>query len=112
MPISHPLRRNGWRALGPVIRLHPFYPSVAGHPPIAIIEDTQESRDVLAQIYALIDKPDYQVRAKWRPGTVVMWDNFSTQHYAVGDHYPAHRQMNRITVAQDRRAPFVPPAGG
>ena len=71
--------------------------------------EPDESRAVLKQIYELIDKPDFQVRVKWRPGTVVMWDNFATQHYAVGDHFPAHRQMNRITVARDRRAPYVAP---
>ena len=27
--------------------------------------------------------PEYQVRWSWQPGDVVVWDNRSTQHYAV-----------------------------
>ena len=64
----------------------------------------EESRAVLDRIYGLINRPDFQVRIKWRPGTVAMCNNFSTQRYAVGDHYPAHTQMNRITIARDRPA--------
>ncbi len=32
-----------------------------------------------------------------------MWDNWATQHYAIGDHYPARRVMHRVTVADDAR---------
>ena len=63
----------------------------------------------LEQIYALINRPEFQVRIRWEPGTVVVWDNYATQHYATGDHYPARRVMNRVTIAENRRAPYVPP---
>ncbi len=43
--------------------------------------------------------PEYQVRLKWRPGTVAMWDNMLTQHYAVADYGPAPRKMLRATLA-------------
>ncbi len=32
-----------------------------------------------------------------------MWDNWATQHYAIGDHYRARRVMHRVTVADDAR---------
>jgi len=35
---------------------------------------------------------------KWRPHTIVMWDNRSTQHYAPHDYYPHRRNMARLTV--------------
>jgi taurine dioxygenase len=57
-----------------------------------------ESETVLRHLYHLIDNPRYQVRVKWHPGTVVMWDNWATQHFACGDHYPARREMQRVTV--------------
>jgi taurine dioxygenase len=45
----------------------------------------------------------YQVRFNWRAGSVAMWDNRCTQHYAVSDYMPHYRCMNRITVVNDRR---------
>lgn len=43
--------------------------------------------------------PEYQVRLKWRPGTVAMWDNMLTQHYAVADYGMEPRRMLRATLA-------------
>ena len=43
--------------------------------------------------------PEYQVRLKWRPGTVAMWDNLMTQHYATADYGAAPRKMLRATLA-------------
>lgn len=31
--------------------------------------------------------PEYQVRFRWKPGSVAMWDNRCTQHYAVQDYH-------------------------
>ncbi|MCG2591485.1 TauD/TfdA family dioxygenase [Ramlibacter sp. XY19] len=42
--------------------------------------------------------PEYQVRWRWQPGDVVMWDNRSTQHYAVMDYPPCHRKMERAGI--------------
>ena len=47
-----------------------------------------ESDAMLRHFLSRTDNPRYQMRVKWRPGTVVMWDNWATQHYACGDHYP------------------------
>jgi taurine dioxygenase len=42
--------------------------------------------------------PEYQVRWRWRPNDVAMWDNRSTQHYAVMDYPPSHRRMERTAI--------------
>jgi taurine dioxygenase len=42
--------------------------------------------------------PEYQVRLKWRPNTVAMWDNLLCQHYAVADYGKAPRKMLRATL--------------
>lgn len=42
--------------------------------------------------------PEYQVRFKWRPHSVAIWDNRSTQHYAVMDYWPAPRKMERAAI--------------
>jgi len=46
--------------------------------------------------------PEYQVRVRWQPDTIVFWDNRSTQHYAVQDYFPAKRHMQRATIIGDR----------
>ena len=42
--------------------------------------------------------PEYQVRFSWRKNSVAFWDNRSTQHYAVMDYEPCHRQMERAAI--------------
>jgi taurine dioxygenase len=42
--------------------------------------------------------PEYQVRWRWKPGSMAMWDNRSTQHYAVMDYPPCHRKMERAGI--------------
>jgi taurine dioxygenase len=46
--------------------------------------------------------PEYQVRWSWTPGSVVIWDNRATQHYAVQDYWPAVRKMERASIVGDR----------
>jgi taurine dioxygenase len=46
--------------------------------------------------------PEYQVRFKWQPNSVAIWDNRSTQHYAVQDYWPAPRKMERAAIIGDR----------
>ncbi len=45
--------------------------------------------------------PEYQVRWRWKPNSVAMWDNRSTQHYAVMDYPPCHRKMERAGIVGD-----------
>jgi taurine dioxygenase len=46
--------------------------------------------------------PEYQVRFRWRPNSVAIWDNRSTQHYAVQDYWPQPRKMERAGIVGDR----------
>lgn len=45
--------------------------------------------------------PEYQVRWRWKPNSMAMWDNRSTQHYAVMDYPPCHRKMERAGIVGD-----------
>ncbi len=38
-----------------------------------------------------------QVRWRWSPGDIAMWDNRSTQHFAAGDYGLERRVMHRVT---------------
>ena len=46
--------------------------------------------------------PEYQVRFRWKPNSMAMWDNRSTQHYAVMDYPPCHRKMERAGIIGDQ----------
>jgi taurine dioxygenase len=46
--------------------------------------------------------PEYQVRWRWKPNSVAIWDNRCTQHYAVQDYWPAVRRMERAGIIGDR----------
>ena len=56
-----------------------------------------ESRPILDQIQRHTLRPEFQVRLRWQPGTVAVWDNFQTQHYAVNDYHGQRRLMYRTT---------------
>ena len=45
--------------------------------------------------------PEYQVRWRWKPNSVAIWDNRCTQHYAVMDYPPCHRKMERAGIMGD-----------
>jgi len=60
-----------------------------------------ESSKLLDLLFAHLSSPDFQVRFRWSPGYLVMWDNRFTQHYAVND-YTERRRMLRMTLAGDR----------
>ncbi|MET9211316.1 MULTISPECIES: TauD/TfdA dioxygenase family protein [unclassified Nocardia] len=46
--------------------------------------------------------PEYQVRWRWTENSFAIWDNRSTQHYAVQDYWPAVRKMERAGIVGDR----------
>ena len=56
---------------------------------------------LLAYLVSQVQIPEYQVRWRWQPGDVAMWDNRSTQHYAVMDYPPCHRKMERAGIVGD-----------
>lgn len=62
----------------------------------------EESRAVLDFLYQQAKVPEYQFRIRWQPGTIVFWDNRSTQHYANNDYYPNRRRMERVAVIGDK----------
>jgi len=46
--------------------------------------------------------PECQVRWRWKPNSIAIWDNRSTQHYAVMDYPPCHRKMERAGIIGDK----------
>ena len=106
--ITEAMQRFGC-AVHPMVATHP----VTGRPILYVNEgftihvvgmNSRQSRRLLTYLFDHLDRPEYQVRHTWQPGTLAMWDNRCTSHYAVADYLPAPRTMHRITVVDDARA--------
>ena len=90
----------------PVVRTHP----VTGRKGLFVNRNwttrieglgERESEALLGLLCDQLWLPDYQVRLRWKPGTIAFWDNRWVQHYAVPD-YTERRVMCRVTLAGDR----------
>lgn len=89
----------------PVVRVHP----VTGRRSLFVNRifttrleglSVREDEALLPMLCDHVQSPDFQCRIRWEPGTVVMWDNRCTQHYAVHD-YTDRRVMQRVLIAGD-----------
>jgi len=112
-------RRSPWRpklsdeqvaqvkpVLHPVVRTHPetgrkalfvnehFTTRIDGLP-----ED--ESRKLLAQLFAHSVQPGHVYRHRWQPHDMVFWDNRSVMHLAAGCPDHLRRRLNRTTIEGD-----------
>ena len=54
--------------------------------------------DLLRYLISQAYIPEFQVRWRWQPNSIAIWDNRSTQHYAVMDYPACHRKMERAGI--------------
>jgi len=59
------------------------------------------SQQLLQYLLSQAQIPEYQVRWRWRPNSIAIWDNRCTQHYAVMDYPPCNRKMERAGIIGD-----------
>ncbi|KAK7453415.1 hypothetical protein VKT23_011680 [Stygiomarasmius scandens] len=86
-----PLRREAVETEHPVVRVHPvtgekaLYVNPAFTTRIVGYKD-EESEYLLKFLFDhMLKGADFHIRASYRPGTVVVWDNRLTAHSATGD---------------------------
>jgi taurine dioxygenase len=58
----------------------------------------EESKPLLDYLYAHGARPEFQTRFQWKDGSIAIWDNRSTWHFAVNDYQGERRLMHRITL--------------
>lgn len=59
--------------------------------------DRRESAAILRFLFDWVQRPDFMVHHQWDANGIAIWDNRSTQHYAVADYWPHHRINQRVT---------------
>ncbi|MBW8843952.1 MAG: TauD/TfdA family dioxygenase [Burkholderiales bacterium] len=91
----------------PVVRTHPetarlglfvsehFTTRIVGLP-------DDESRTLLAELFAYGTRPELQYRHHWQPHDMVFWDNRSVTHLAAGCPEHMRRRLHRTTIEGDR----------
>ena len=91
----------------PVVRLHPE----SGRKALFVnaiyttrFEDMSEaeSRPLLDFLFEHVQRPEFACRFRWAEGSLAVWDNRCTVHYAVNDYDGSRRLMHRTTVAGER----------
>lgn len=57
-----------------------------------------EAHTLLARLFQHSVNPNFTCRLRWRPGMLAIWDNRSTQHFAINDYGGQRREMFRTSV--------------
>ena len=87
----------------PVVIRHPL----SGRPALYVNEDftvkfegwsKEESQPLLDYLYQHARQNEFTCRFKWRVGSMAIWDNRATHHYALNDYHGDLRLMHRITI--------------
>jgi taurine dioxygenase len=63
-----------------------------------------ESDALLRLLFDHCARPDWTCRFRWTAGSVALWDNRCTWHYALDDYREFERLMHRVTIAGDTPA--------
>jgi len=100
-PLTEEQRKE---AVHPVVRSHPItgekclYVSRAATGRILGMEQ-QEGDALIGALADWIVRDEYVYAHRWRVGDLLLWDNCSSQHLAVGDYaLPQRRLLHRTTV--------------
>lgn len=66
---------------------------------------SHESDALLALLFGHIERPEHTVRWSWTEGDFAVWDNRTTNHFAIRDYDPERRILHRVTISDDAENP-------
>lgn len=89
----------------PLIRPHtetgrPAIYSTAGYIQGFAELESEQSKQLLAELYEYQGSPQFVYRHRWQPNMLVMWDNRSVLHKATGGYDGHDRLLHRVTISQ------------
>ncbi len=58
----------------------------------------EESQPLLDFLYRHGERPEFTCRFRWAKGSLALWDNRATWHFAINDYHGQRRLMHRITI--------------
>jgi len=61
-----------------------------------------ESKPLIEYLTAHITRPEFTCRFRWQPGSIAVWDNRTTQHFAINDYHGQRRRMHRVVLKGDQ----------
>jgi taurine dioxygenase len=96
--VRHPLVRRHPESQVDVLFVSGFIHAIDGMTP-------EESRAFLDLLQRRLEDPNLQCRWRWRVDDLAIWDERSTNHRALSDHFPRQRRMRRCTVDGDTPRP-------
>ncbi|MDX1484761.1 MAG: TauD/TfdA family dioxygenase [Alphaproteobacteria bacterium] len=91
----------------PVVRTHP----VTGRKALYVSRShtlrfrnmtVEESEPLINYLSDFAVRPEFTCRLRWQRGTLAVWDNRCTNHFAVNDYFGKARRMHRVTLQGDR----------
>jgi taurine dioxygenase len=90
-------------AIHPVVITHPDSgrPALYVNPGFTLHFENwtaEESQPLLRFLYQHAARPEFTCRLQWQKGSLAIWDNRSTWHYALNDYQGERRLMHRITI--------------
>ena len=95
-PVIHPVIRTHPETGKKVIYVNSLFTT-------RIIElSREESQAVLNFLFEHVTTPEFSCRFNWRPDSIAIWDNRSTQHKPINDYFPAHRMLHRVVIDGDK----------
>ncbi|MDE2014269.1 MAG: TauD/TfdA family dioxygenase, partial [Alphaproteobacteria bacterium] len=104
---QHDFREEQLESTHPAVRSHP----VTGRKALFVTQayfkrfegwSEEDSKPVMDYLQSLAYRIQHQVRVRWKPNTLIVWDNRFLQHCGIHDYDNERRHLVRTTVIGER----------